>query len=62
MPVKLKPGDKVIMVNCFEARAEKNKDKVWTVTSEPWPLCGSEVVKLEGISGGFATKYLKKIS
>lgn len=49
------------MVNCYESRKEENKDKVWLVTSEPWDLCGSEVVKLEGKSGGFATEFLRKV-
>jgi hypothetical protein len=55
----LKIGDKVMMVNCAEA--VNYPDKVWNVISEPWDLCGSEVVKLEGKSGGFATEYLKKV-
>jgi len=55
-------GDKVKMVNCFEAKAKKNMDKVWEVRSMPWKLMhGEEVVLLEGRSGGFATKYLQKI-
>lgn len=41
MTAKLKPGDQVVMVNCYEAKAEKNKDKIWTVSSEPWDLCGA---------------------
>ncbi|MEK5089073.1 hypothetical protein MKY98_19415 [Paenibacillus sp. FSL M8-0228] len=48
------------MHGSYEARKEKYKDKVWTVESEPWDLCGSEVVRLEGYSGGFATEYLKR--
>ena len=61
-PSGLKPGDKVVMHTCAEARLEKYKDKVWTVVSEPWDLCGSEVVMLEGFRGGFATEYLKKVN
>ena len=60
MPEKLMPGDKVVMAKCYEARLEQNKGKVWTVRSEPWNVCGSEVVLLEGKAGGFATKYLRK--
>ena len=56
----LQKGDKVVMHTCYEAELEKYKNKVWTVTSNPWDLCGSEVVNLEGFSGGFATEYLKK--
>jgi len=59
-PSGLKPGDRVVMHTCLEARSEKNKDKIWTVNSEPWDLCGSEVVLLDGFRGGFATEYLKK--
>ncbi len=59
MAKSLKPGDKVVMVKCLEA--ETYLDKIWTVTSEPWNLCGTEVVLLEGKCGGFATKFLKKV-
>lgn len=55
----LKPGDDVKMVNCYEAR--KNPDKVWKVKSEPWEMCGTEVVLLEGKSGGFDTSCLEKV-
>ena len=54
------PGDLVKMVNCYEA--EKCPDKVWTVRSEPWKVCGSEVVLLEGKPGGFDTSCLKKVT
>ena len=54
-----KVGDKVKMVNCYEARRKENKEKIWTIASEPWNLCGSEVVKLEGKAGGFATEFLR---
>lgn len=57
----LKPGDQVVMHSCYEARKEKYKDKVWKVRSEPWELCGSEVVLLEGFNGGFATEFLRKV-
>jgi len=60
-PSGLKIGDEVVMHSCYESRKEKNIDKVWTVRSEPWDLCGSEVVLLEGYSGGFSTEYLKKV-
>lgn len=59
--MSLKPGDSVRMVNCYEAKLSKNKDKVWKVRSEPWELCGTEVVLLEGKSGGFATCCLEKV-
>jgi len=57
---KLKPGDKVIMHDCYEAR--KYGNKVWIVGSQSWDLCGSEVVKLEGKTGGFAIKFLHKVA
>ena len=60
-PSCLKPGDRVVMINCYEASMEENKDKIWLVTTEPWDVCGSEVVKLEGKAGGFATKCLRKV-
>jgi len=57
----LHKGDKVVMHTCSESTIDKYKDKVWVVRSEPWDLCGSEVVLLEGKSGGFATEFLKKV-
>jgi hypothetical protein len=60
-PSGLHVGDKVVMHTCSEASLDKYRDKVWTVRSEPWDLCGSEVVLLEGKSGGFATEYLRKV-
>ena len=61
-PSGLKPGDQVRMVNCYEAHLEKYQGKVWTVASDPGDLCGSEVVKLEGFRGVFATDCLEKVS
>ena len=55
----LNPGDKVKMVDCVEA--EHNGDEVWTVISNPWIVCGSEVVLLDHYPGCFDTKCLKKI-
>ena len=54
----MKIGDKVKMVNCEEAR--ENPDKIWTVRSEPWEVCGSVCVLLEGKSCGFAVECLEK--
>jgi hypothetical protein len=48
------------MVNCAEARTYP--DRVWKTRSEPYIVCGSEVVLLEGKTGGFATKCLKVVS
>lgn len=53
----MKIGDKVKMVNCLEA--DKHPGKVWAVRSNPWDLCGSQVVLLEGLSGGFAVDCLE---
>jgi hypothetical protein len=57
----LREGDRVIMHTCGESRLEKYKDKTFTCTSEPWDLCGSEVIMLDGVRGGFATEYLRKV-
>ena len=59
-PSGLHVGDKVVMHACSESRLEKYKDKVFECVSEPWDLCGSEVVLLDGVRGGFATEYLRK--
>lgn len=56
----MKIGTKVKMINCLEAEAYRNK--VWTVSSEPWDLCGTTVVKLEGFSGGFAVDFLEEVN
>ena len=53
----LKIGDKVRMNDKYRVSAE-NRDKVWTVRSEPWMCCGTMVVKLEGKSGGYAVDGL----
>lgn len=55
----LMPGDFVAMVNCYEAT--KNEGRMWEVISEPWECCGSEIIKLKGISGGFDTSCLIKV-
>jgi hypothetical protein len=52
-------GTNVRMVNCYEVR--KHGDKVWITNSEPWEMCGSQVVKLEGYSGGFDTSCLEVV-
>jgi hypothetical protein len=52
-------GTKVRMVNCYEARA--HGDRVWVTRSEPWEMCGSQVVMLEGKSGGFDTNCLEVV-
>lgn len=53
----LKIGDKVQMNDKYRVSAEK-RNKVWTVRSEPWMCCGTMVVKLEGMAGGYAVDGL----
>lgn len=58
--VKLKPGDRVVMNNNYLV-SEKNVGRIWTVASEPWKVCGSDVVKLEGFSSCYAVDGLDKV-
>lgn len=63
--MKLKPGDKVIMTGpCIEAITLKyGNGRVWTVRSESWKLGhGTEVIKLEGMGGGYRVDCLEKIN
>ena len=53
-------GDIVIMNDNYKV-AEKNKGKGFEVISEPWNLCGTMVVKLEGYSGGYTLDGLDLI-
>lgn len=55
----LKIGDKVKMVNCIQA--DMHPEKVWVVNSEPWHVCGSTVVLLEGRADGFDVDCLQKV-
>lgn len=55
----MKIGDKVKMVNCAEARM--NPDKLWTVASDSWEICGTMCVLLEGKRGGFAVNCLEVV-
>ena len=56
----LHKGDKVKMVECLEARGRE--DKVWTCQTDSFKCdAGVEVVFLEGFSGFFWTKYLRKV-
>lgn len=50
-------GKKVIMNDKYYV-SEKNKGKVFTVITEPYNVCGSDVVKLEGYSGCYAVDGL----
>lgn len=56
----LKIGDKVRMNDKYHVSAA-NREKVWTVRSEPWMCCGTMVVKLEGKAGGYAVDGLDKV-
>ena len=38
--------------------SSENKEKTWTVRSDPWEVCGTTVVLLEGRSGGYAVDGL----
>ena len=58
--VELKMGDQVVMNDKYYV-SEKNKGVVFTVRSEPWNLCGTMVVLLEGIAGGYAVDGLTKV-
>ena len=49
----IEKGDFVVMNNKYYV-ADKNKGKEFQVISEPWNLCGTVVVKLNGYSGGYA--------
>lgn len=56
----MKKGIKVKIINCYEAK--KYADKVWTTRSDSWKLGdGTEVILLEGKSGGFACSCLREI-
>ena len=58
--MKLKPGDQVVMNDKYYVH-EKNRGKVWTVTSEPWLISGNMVVKLEGLNGCYSVDGLDKV-
>lgn len=53
----MKKGTWVKMVNCAEA--EKHQNKFWKTRSEPWDVCGTMCVLLEGYSGAFAVDCLE---
>ena len=50
-------GDKVVMNDNYYV-SKANKGKIFTVISEPWNCCGTMIVKLNGISGGYAVDGL----
>lgn len=53
-------GKKVVMNDKYYV-LEKNKGKVFEVTSEPYSVCGTVVVKLEGIAGCYALDGLTEV-
>lgn len=53
-------GDIVTMNDKYRVSQEK-KGKEFEVVIEPWNLCGTMVVKLQGISGGYALDGLDLI-
>lgn len=53
-------GDRVKMNDKYFV-SEKNKDKVFTVTTEPQEVCGTLSVWLEGFRGCYAVDGLTKI-
>lgn len=57
----MKIGDRVKMNDRYHV-SEANKEKIWTVGSEPWMCCGTLVVKLEGKSGGYAVDGLDLVN
>lgn len=57
MALNLKPGDRVVMNNEYYV-SDEYKGRTFTVCSEPWMCCGTLIVSLEGLSGGFAVDGL----
>lgn len=57
----MKIGDEVIMNDKYHV-SDKNRDKVFVVRSEPWNLCGTDCVLLEGYSGGYAVDGLTVVN
>jgi len=57
---KISKGDQVKMNDKYYV-SDANKQKVFTVLSEPWNLCGTTCVMLDGIRGGYATDGLEKV-
>lgn len=53
-------GDKVVMNENYYV-SDENKNKVWIIRSKPWNCCGTEVVLLEGKSGGYALNGLSPV-
>lgn len=56
----IKIGDRVVM-NSKYLVSKEDKDKIWTVRSNPWNCCGQIVVLLDGKSGGYAIDGLDAV-
>lgn len=54
---KLKPGDLVKMNDRYRV-SDRYRGVVFTVTSDPWPCGGAEIILLDGYRGGYATDGL----
>lgn len=50
-------GDKVVMNDKYHV-SDANKGNIFTVSSDPWDCCGTMIVKLEGVRGGYAVDGL----
>jgi hypothetical protein len=56
----IRKGDKVVKNdNCYVSETEKGT--VFTVRSDPFDICGTVCVLLEGVSGGYALDGLTKV-
>ena len=61
--MKIKKGDRVKIINSSEQ--EKYKNYIFEVLSEPYIICGTEVVKMKCyetgkyFGGGYATEFLE---
>lgn len=53
-------GDKVVMHTCMEAKHYNGK--IWECATDSWDNYGTELVMLEGFSGGFCTEFLQKVN
>ena len=53
----LKKGDKVVMNNKYKVLG-KNKEKIFTVRTDPQMICGTLCVWLEGYRGAYAADGL----
>ena len=54
-------GKKVVINDKYYV-SEKNKGKIFEVTSEPYSVCGTVVVKLKGLSGCYALDGLDEVN